>query len=67
VLCRIASHYRRRDPAYEYKNKYRGAQAHSEYLGEWEKMHATLVCIFPDFPEPYESPADGLRGKNEYF
>ncbi|NYW81939.1 conjugal transfer protein TraI, partial [Escherichia coli] len=23
--------------------------------------------IHPDFPEPYESPADGLRGKNEYF
>ncbi|MGI5767994.1 hypothetical protein ACRYK2_25205, partial [Escherichia coli] len=21
----------------------------------------------PDFPEPYESPSDGLRGKNEYF
>ncbi|MCK2512906.1 hypothetical protein, partial [Escherichia coli] len=23
--------------------------------------------IRPDFPEPYELPVDGLRGKNEYF
>ncbi|PDT92388.1 conjugal transfer protein TraI, partial [Escherichia coli] len=27
----------------------------------------TVSHIHPDFPEPYESPADGLRGKNEYF
>ncbi|EOU7615218.1 hypothetical protein ACODM3_004705, partial [Escherichia coli] len=23
--------------------------------------------IRPDFPEPYELPVDGLRGKNVYF
>ncbi|MBW9050400.1 hypothetical protein KZB12_24245, partial [Escherichia coli] len=27
----------------------------------------TVSHIRPDFPEPYESPSDGLRGKNEYF
>ncbi len=30
-------------------------------------MAPTVSHTHPDFPEPYESPADGLRGKNEYF
>ncbi len=40
---------------------------YSQSLGQWNKLPPTVSHIHPDFPEPYESPADGLRGKNEYF
>ncbi|RBX20288.1 hypothetical protein DS959_26270 [Escherichia coli] len=40
---------------------------YSQSLGQWNKLPPTVSHIRPDFPEPYESPSDGLRGKNEYF
>ncbi|RCY28202.1 hypothetical protein DTL75_24330 [Escherichia coli] len=40
---------------------------YSQSLGQWNKLPPTVSHIRPDFPEPYESPSDGLRGKNEYY
>lgn len=36
-------------------------------LEQWNKLPPIVSHIRPDFPEPYELPVDGLRGKNEYF
>ncbi|OVD60808.1 hypothetical protein UQ30_27315, partial [Escherichia coli] len=44
-----------------------GVEAYRQSCGKWNKLPPTVSHIHPDFPEPYESPADGLRGKNEYF
>ncbi|WP_250205044.1 phage tail fiber C-terminal domain-containing protein, partial [Escherichia coli] len=38
--------------------------------GTWENiggMTPIVSHIRPDFPEPYELPVDGPRGKNVYF
>ncbi|EEY6190658.1 TPA: hypothetical protein GFY81_20825 [Escherichia coli] len=41
--------------------------AYSQSLGQWNKLPPIVSHIRPDFPEPYELPADGLQGKNVYF
>ena len=41
--------------------------AYSQSLEQWNKLSPIVSHISPDFPEPYGLPADGLRGKNEYF
>ena len=34
---------------------------------QWNKLPPIVSDIRPDFPEPYELPVDGLRGKNSIF
>ncbi len=41
--------------------------AYSQSLELWNKLPPIVSHIRPDFPEPYELPVDGLRGKNVYF
>ncbi|MEF4564246.1 hypothetical protein U9209_25920, partial [Escherichia coli] len=41
--------------------------AYSQSLEQWNKLPPIVSDIRPDFPEPYELPVDGLRGKTSIF
>lgn len=41
--------------------------AYSQSLGQWNKLSPIASHIRPDSPEPYGSPADGLRDKTSIF
>ncbi len=58
---------RLRYPAHAGVPRHAESPVYSQSLGQWNKLPPTVSHIRPDFPEPYESPSDGLRGKNEYF
>ncbi|EGE3770021.1 hypothetical protein DLV61_21835, partial [Shigella flexneri] len=41
--------------------------AYSQSLEQWSKLLPIVSHIRPDFPEPYELPVDGFRGKTCIF
>jgi hypothetical protein len=59
-MSKISSKGNTRYPAH-------AGEAYSQSLEQWNKLPPIVSHIRPDFPEPYELPVDGLRGKNEYF
>ena len=55
------------DPAHAGVPRHAESPVYSQSLGQWNKLPPIVSHIRPDFPEPYESPYDGLRGKTSIF
>ena len=52
-----------RYPAHTGEPRHAESPAYSQSLEQWNKLPPIVSHIRPDFPEPYELPVDGLRGK----